>query len=80
MRQEYIDKLKEAKENLLSIEGLPFEENDKRCLKGYDLVEELCKTKDTEVLKELLEFFNRENNVLGGFFEHMKDCILEFFY
>ncbi len=56
------------------------EEPNEMIDKGYDIVEELCKTKDTEVLKEVLEFFNRENNVLGGFFEHMKDCILEFFY
>ena len=75
MEQGWKEKLNIAKENLVYIDELSDEECEQRFWKAHGLVDELIKTKDSEVLECLLEFFNEENEEYGGFCEHLKSQI-----
>ena len=75
MKNEYSNKLEILKrfkcwDNLLSEE-----ENRKNSRKYFEAVDFLVKTKDVNVLFELLDFFNEENKNIGGILEDLKSQI-----
>jgi hypothetical protein len=89
MKQKYIEKINLARKSLKNDHTLSEKELDERLVIGYNLMDELCATKDTEVLSELLDFFTAENDEWGGFSEHLRaqiganfslDQLIEAFY
>ena len=75
MKQEYIDKIKLSWDMLNYKDDLSIEENEKCFDIAYDTLNELIKTKDSEVLEYLLEFFCEDHEDYGGICEHLKSQI-----
>lgn len=75
MKQEYVGKLALTKEYLSWDEDLDDETFDKHADDGFDMMRELVKTKDTDVLAELLELFNKKTEWYGGVCETLQNDI-----
>ena len=75
MKQEYIEKLQLAKRLLAWDTSFTEEELCKNVDKGCDLLEELVKVNDLDILTELLEFFTDENEDYGGVCERLLNDI-----
>ena len=75
MKQEYKEKIEEAKKLLVWNTNLPSDELDANVDKGCDLLDELVTIKDVDVLTELLEFFTDANEDYGGVCETLDNDI-----
>ncbi len=75
MRKEYKDKINLATKMLILNRSLPIDELEKRFNVAYAITDELSETRDSEILEKLLEFFNKENEMYGGFCENLKSQI-----
>ena len=75
MKQEYKEKIEEAKKLLVWNTNLPSDELDANVDKGCDLLDELVTIKDVDVLTELLEFFTDANEDYGGVCETLMNDI-----
>lgn len=74
MKENNIKKLKLAKEMLRFDENLSLEENDAHFDIAYNIINEIVKIKDVEILENLLDFFT-ESNECTGICEHLKSEI-----
>ena len=79
MKKEYLDKIELAKKCLKWDDTIPSEIAGKNGDIAYNTIEELCRTKDNEVLVKLLDFFNKENDEWGGFTERLQNEISDNF-
>jgi hypothetical protein len=70
MKQEYKDKIDRVKQWAeTNVDDLPEEDTRKLALMHYALVEDLARTKDSELLPVLFSFFNDKTDCYEGFSE-----------
>lgn len=74
MKEEDIKKLRLTKDMLKFDENLSLEENDVHFDIAYNIINEIVKIKDVEILESLLDFFT-ESNECTGICEHLKSEI-----
>ena len=75
MKTKYKNKLRLVKKYLSWDEGLDEKTFNKYADDGFDIMRSLAKTKDVEVLSELLDLFNKKTEWYGGVCETLDNDI-----
>jgi len=75
MKTKYKNKLRLVKKYLSWDEGLDEKTFNKYADDGFDIMRSLAKTKDVEVLSELLDLFNKKTEWYGGVCETLMNDI-----